>query len=91
MIVESLGGKISVNSEEGAWTEFTFNVKITENVQNNLHEESKLANIQEFVSYLIIYMRIWYNYNILPYLFINKILYFIYSKYSLICLNNIKF
>ena len=39
MIVESLGGQISVSSEEGEWTEFKFTIKWTEidhlNRENN--------------------------------------------------------
>ena len=34
MIVESLGGKISVESEEGEWTEFIFTIRLTESICN---------------------------------------------------------
>ena len=55
MIIESLGGKISVASEEGEWTEFTFNVKITENIYQNYYEEAQLSGFIENVSYLYLY------------------------------------
>ena len=49
MIVESMGGVISVESEEGSWTEFCFTIKLTESVQHNHREESKLSSLIEKV------------------------------------------
>ena len=40
MIVENLGGKISVTSEEGEWSEFKFTIKYNEKSLSN-YEESK--------------------------------------------------
>ena len=50
-IVESLGGKISVKSEEGRQTVFKFTIKWIESDQIN-NEESKRNNIIEEVFYL---------------------------------------
>ena len=44
MIVENLGGKISVTSEEGEWSEFKFTIKWEKFLQIN-REEIKDAEI----------------------------------------------
>ena len=54
MIVENLGGKISVSSEEGSWTEFMFTVKILNDIQSNRYEESKEIRILKHVSFYIL-------------------------------------
>ena len=41
MIVESLGGKISVESEEGKWSRFSFTIKCTVNKPDDINEENK--------------------------------------------------
>ena len=56
MIVENLGGEISVDSEEGSWTEFSFYVKYTDNIQINRFEESKENNIHNDVRISFYYL-----------------------------------
>ena len=63
-IVESLGGQITVTSEEKRWTEFKFTIKLSENELNN--KESNNQNHEEevgFANILLLYLIKKSNYN----------------------------
>ena len=49
MIVESLGGQISVSSEEGEWTQFRFCIECSKNTQYFKWEEESKLNVNEEV------------------------------------------
>ena len=55
MIVDSLGGQISVSSEEGAWTEFKFNVEWLNDNKRFCKEELKQSKNEE-VQFLKIFL-----------------------------------
>ena len=54
-IVESLGGKISVTSEEGRWTTFRFTIKVTEHKIERVEESKQYQAREEEVFVLMNY------------------------------------
>ena len=85
MIVESLGGKISVESEEGEWTEFIFTIRLSESICNKeevkeyeVHHEEVWSIILEIINKL----NCWLFQNFDKYQFLIKILIFYQMLFS---------
>ena len=63
MIAESLGGKISVKSEEGEWTEFKFTIKLHSDnfmIREEVKEIEMLHHEEVVITLFLDSMTVWF-------------------------------